>query len=109
MAASERGKPGKKKVYKVARSGAFMAPLQPSKHLGEIVGHEPLPRTEATRIVWVYIRQRNLQDPNDKRFIRADKKLKMVFGGQDRVSMFELSKHVNRHLMKLPGGVSVDP
>ena len=62
--------------------------------------HQPLPRTEVTKRIWDYIRANNLQDPKDKRTIRADAKLRPVFGGRDSVTMFELTKHVNEHLKK---------
>lgn len=81
-------------------SGAFMTPLQPDEALAEIVGSEPLPRTEVTKRIWDYIREHNLQNPTDKRQIRADDKLRKVFNGKDEVSMFELTKLVNEHLKK---------
>jgi upstream activation factor subunit UAF30 len=81
-------------------NSAFMAPLTPDAALAAVVGKDPLPRTEVTKRIWDYIRQNNLQDPNDKRTIRADAKLKAVFDGRDSVTMFELTKHVNAHLKK---------
>lgn len=87
-----------------AKSGgansAFMAPLTPDAALAAVVGKDPIPRTEVTKRVWDYIRENNLQDPNDKRTIRADAKLKAVFDGKDSVTMFELTKLVNAHLKK---------
>ena len=79
-------------------NSAFMAPQQPDAALGAVIGNDPLPRTEVTKRVWDYIRANNLQDPKDKRTIRADAKLRQVFGGKDSVTMFELTKHVNNHL-----------
>jgi chromatin remodeling complex protein RSC6 len=78
--------------------GGFMKPLQPDEALAAIVGSEPIPRTEVTKRVWDHIRNNNLQDPKDKRTIRADAKLKRVFNGKDSVSMFEMTKLVNGHL-----------
>jgi upstream activation factor subunit UAF30 len=83
-----------------AANSAFMAPLQPDDALAAVVGKDPLPRTEVTKRIWDYIRQNNLQDPNDKRTIRADAKLKAIFDGKDSVTMFELTKLVNGHLKK---------
>jgi upstream activation factor subunit UAF30 len=83
-----------------AGNSAFMAPLTPDAALAAVIGKDPLPRTEVTKRIWDYIRQNNLQDPNDKRTIRADAKLKAVFDGKDSVSMFELTKLVNSHLKK---------
>jgi upstream activation factor subunit UAF30 len=80
--------------------GGFAAPLQPDDALAAVIGSEPIPRTEVTKRIWDYIRTNNLQDPNDKRTIRADAKLKPVFDGKDAVSMFEMTKLVNSHLKK---------
>lgn len=83
-----------------SKGGAFMAPLQPDDALAAVVGKEPLPRTEVTKRVWDYIKANNLQDANDKRTIKADGKLRPIFGGKDSVSMFEMTKLVNAHLKK---------
>jgi upstream activation factor subunit UAF30 len=83
-----------------AGNSAFMAPLTPDAALAAVVGKDPLPRTEVTKKIWEYIKQHNLQDPNDKRTIKADAKLKTIFDGKDSVSMFELTKLVNSHLKK---------
>jgi upstream activation factor subunit UAF30 len=81
------------------RAGAaFMKPVQPDQLLAVIIGAEPLPRTEVTRKLWDYIRNHQLQDAENKTFIRADEQLKHVFGGKDRVSMFEMTKLVFQHV-----------
>lgn len=77
---------------------AFLKPVQPDEKLAAVVGHEPLPRTDITRKLWDYIRAHNLQDPENKRFIKADDTLKPVFDGKDSVSMFEMTKLVNGHM-----------
>ncbi len=79
-------------------SAAFMKPVQPDEKLASVIGNEPAARTEITSKVWDYIRSHNLQDPENKRFIKADDKLKEVFDGKDRVSMFELTKLVFGHV-----------
>jgi upstream activation factor subunit UAF30 len=85
---------------KPSGGGGFSAPLQPDAALAAVIGNEPMPRTEVTKRIWDYIRTNNLQDPKDKRTIRADAKLKPVFDGKDAVSMFEMTKLVNSHLKK---------
>jgi upstream activation factor subunit UAF30 len=54
-------------------------------------------------MLWEYIRKHELQDPKDKRSIRADEKLLAVFDGKKIVSMFEMTKLVNGHLLKQGG------
>jgi chromatin remodeling complex protein RSC6 len=65
--------------------------------LSAIVGSKPLPRTEITKRLWAYIKQNRLQDQVNKRMINADAKLKEVLG-KAKVSMFEMTKLVNKHL-----------
>src|SRR3954471_7045763 len=76
---------------------ALMKPLQPSNELAAVVGSEPLPRPEVVSKVWDYIKKNNLQDPANKREIRADEQLQAVFG-KNRVTMFEMNKHLAQHL-----------
>lgn len=76
----------------------FMAPLKISDTLAAVVGNKPLPRTEVTKKLWQYIKKNNLQDAKERRMINADDNLKAVFGGRASVSMFEMTKLVNKHL-----------
>lgn len=73
-------------------------PMNLSPELEAVVGSGPMPRTEVTKALWVYIKEHNLQDPANKRNIVADDKLKKVFDGQETVSMFEMTKLVSKHL-----------
>ena len=76
----------------------FMAPLKLSKELEAVVGKGPMPRTEVTKKLWVYIKKHNLQDPNNKRDIVLDEKLKDLFGKKTKINMFEMTKLVSQHL-----------
>ena len=87
-----------KKAAKRTPNAAFMKPMQPDAALGAVVGNNPMPRTEITKKLWGYIKRNNLQDPKERRMIVADDKMKPVFGGKGRVSMFEMTKLVNKHL-----------
>lgn len=80
-----------------ATQNALMRPVKPSKELAAITGEESLPRTEVVRKVWDHIKKNKLQNPQNKREIVADEKLRAVFG-KERVSMFEMNKHLSRHL-----------
>jgi upstream activation factor subunit UAF30 len=79
------------------KPNALQKPLQPSKELAAVVGGEPLPRAEAVSKVWAYIKQHQLQNPENRREILADDKLAAVFG-TSRVTMFEMNKHLAQHL-----------
>ncbi len=122
MAAKKKGKksagkkrsaarkaPARRKMAKAApkkkRGGAkrkpnpaFMKPMTPSSTLAAVVGGSPMPRTEVTKKLWVYIKRNGLQDSVNRRMINADDNLRQVFGGRRQVSMFEMTKLVNAHL-----------
>ena len=75
-----------------------MKPMTPSPQLGAVIGNKPMPRTEVTKKLWAYIKKNSLQDSKNRRNIKADDKLKAVFGGKKTVSMFEMTKLVSKHL-----------
>lgn len=77
--------------------GGLAQPMKPSPELSAIVGTSPLPRSQVVSKVWDHIKKNNLQDPNNKREIVADDKLRAIFG-KDRVSMFEMNKHISNHM-----------
>ena len=79
-------------------NAAFMKPVTPSAALAEVIGSKPMPRTEVTKKLWAYIKKNSLQDPKNRRMIRADDSLKPVFGGKAMVNMFEMTKLVSKHL-----------
>ena len=97
-------KAGKKSMKKAAGpkkkrtlNPALKAPYTPSAQLAEIVGASPLPRQEVVSKLWKYIKKNGLQD---KQTINADDKLKPIFGNKKSVTMFEMQKHVSKHLTK---------
>jgi upstream activation factor subunit UAF30 len=100
MAAKKPAKKPAKKSSGAKRkpNAAFMKELQPSEDLAQVIGSKPIPRTEVVKKLWAYIRKNNLQDAKERRMINADDKLRPVFGGKKQVSMFEMTKLVNKHL-----------
>ena len=85
-----------KTATKTARKPAA-GTLQPSAALAAVIGEGTVARTEVVKKLWEYVKAQNLQDPKDKRVIRADDKLRPVFG-KDSVNMFELAGIVGKHL-----------
>ena len=96
--APKRAKKAKKSGAKRTPNAAFMKAMTPSAQLSAVVGTAPLPRTEVTKKLWAYIKRKGLQDSKNRRNINADENLKPVFGGKSQVSMFEMTKLVNKHL-----------
>jgi upstream activation factor subunit UAF30 len=92
-------RPAKKKAASKRKpNAAFMKPMHPTAALAAVVGSSPMPRTEVTKKLWQYIKRKGLQDQKERRMINADDALKVVFGGKSRVSMFDMTKLVNKHL-----------
>ena len=91
---------------KRARNAAFIKAMTPSPALAAVVGDKPLPRTEVTKKVWEYIKRNNLQDQAKHTMIKADAKLRQIFGtdkdkGNDpgpSVTTFALMKAISRNL-----------
>ena len=78
--------------------GGLGALVTPTPELAHIVGSKPLARSEAIKRLWDYIKKNNLQDPVNKRMIRADANLRPIFDNNDQLSMFEMTAFVSRHL-----------
>jgi chromatin remodeling complex protein RSC6 len=88
----------KKPAAKRKPNAAFMKAMTPSASLAAVIGGSPMPRTEVTKKIWDYIKKNKLQDSINRRLINADEKLRAVFGGKGKVSMFEMTKLVSNHL-----------
>jgi len=92
--------PAKKGATKTAaakKPRKAAAGLTPSPELAAVIGSEPVARTEVVKKLWDYIKAQGLQDPKDKRSIKADAKLKPVFG-KAQVTMFEIAGLIGKHL-----------
>jgi upstream activation factor subunit UAF30 len=95
--AAKKAAPAAKKPAARKPNAAFMKALTPSKALAAVIGDKAVPRTEVVKKIWEYIKKFKLQDAVNKRMINADEKLKAVFG-KAQVTMFEMTKLVNKHL-----------
>ncbi|KAF1845731.1 SWIB-domain-containing protein [Cucurbitaria berberidis CBS 394.84] len=77
-----------------------MSPQKPmalSPALSELLGETQLSRPQTVKKIWEYVKERELQDPSDKRQIRCDDAMRAVFK-QDRVHMFTMNKILNQNL-----------
>ena len=77
---------------------ALLKPMNLSADLEAVIGKGPMPRGQVIKKLWEYIKANNLQNPQNKRNIIADAKLKPIFGGKGEGSMFEMTKLVSGHL-----------
>ena len=96
--ATKKAAPKKAKTKtKRKPNAAFMKAMMPSAQLAEFVGAKPLPRTEAVKKMWDYIKKHNLQDSKNRRQINANGNLEKLFGAKS-ITMFDLAKIINKHL-----------
>jgi chromatin remodeling complex protein RSC6 len=76
---------------------AFNKKLNVSSDLQKVVGESKMSRPQVTKKVWEYIKDNDLQNPEDKRNIMADSTLKPIFG-KEEVTMFEMTSLISKHL-----------
>ena len=69
-----------------------------SEELVAVVGKSEMTRGEVSKSIWVYIKDQNLQDSNDKRMINPDEKLAKIFGSNEPVSMFKMTALISKHM-----------
>merc|ERR1712139_348642 len=89
-------KAGAKKAASAAKKkgiGLF-APVNLSASLAAICGGKKMPRTEAIKKLWVYIKKNSL---NEGRVIKPDSKLKAIFPVAS-IDMLKMAAHVSKHL-----------
>lgn len=82
---------------KKAPNSKFMEPKKLSKELEAVVGKGPMPRTEVTKNIWVYIKKHKCQNPKNLREIVPDSKLSAVIGKRP-INMFKMTKKINEHI-----------
>lgn len=69
---------------------------QPDAALADLVGDEPRSHSEVLDLVWQYIKQHGLN--NESGHVNLDRRLRTIFGGQKKVSIFLVSNMVGKHL-----------
>ncbi|KAJ0076961.1 hypothetical protein Patl1_35313 [Pistacia atlantica] len=74
-------------------------PRPVSPEMQALVGVPEIPRTQALKQIWAYIKEHNLQDPENKKVIVCDEKLKKIFGGKDRVGFLEIAGLISPHFL----------
>jgi len=85
--------PTKKKQNK----GGYNAPKEISNALATFLGRgKEMSRPQIVKYLWEYIKEHSLQNPNNKREILLDDKMKTVFGC-DMFTMFAMNKYISAH------------
>jgi upstream activation factor subunit UAF30 len=96
----------KKRTTRTANSNSgFLKPVAISGEMAEFTGWnptEPKSRVEVTKYICDYIKQNNLQNPEDRRQIKPDAKLQKLLGynpkkNTDPLRYYSLQTHLKRH------------
>merc|ERR1719220_31100 len=74
--------------------------LKVSTDLQAIIGKEKISRPQCVKALWAYIKENNLQDPDQKQYFTPDKKMAKVFGST-RMRCFSMTKFFKAHLTEV--------
>ena len=82
------------------RETGLTKPLTLSKDLSDLLGtkkDEKLSRPQVVKRLWAYLKEKNLQDPENKQFFTPDQKMKPIFG-EEKIRAFGMTKFLKTHL-----------
>ena len=66
------------KTVKMPKGGGLTAPMKVSPELAAIIGMKEASRAQCVKHLWAYLKEHNLQDPENKQFFTPDKKMAKV-------------------------------
>lgn len=99
-------KSNKKKKKKNSLSG-FAVPTKITKELAEFLKldeNTEISRTDVTSLICKYIKDNNLQNPDNKKIIIPDYRLKKLFNGylgeEDQLEFFNIQTYLKYHFIK---------
>merc|ERR1711971_1542885 len=90
-------------IDNMPKGGGFTKLLKLSDDLAAIVGKEKASRAECVKLLWAYLKDKELQDPENKQYFTPDAKMAKVFG-TEKIRGFGMTKYLNAHLSPLPWG-----
>ena len=75
-------------------------PCKVSDDLEAIIGLSVASRAQCIKLLWAYLKDNNLQNPDNKTFFTPDRKMAKVFG-KDSIRGFSMSNYLWSHLSPL--------
>lgn len=95
----------KKTERKNNSTSGFLKPVTISGEMAKFTGWDPKElrsRVEVTKYICDYIKSHDLQNPEDRREIRADAKLQKLLGvtPEDKIKYYSLQTHLKKHFPK---------
>ncbi|KAF9611420.1 hypothetical protein IFM89_032089 [Coptis chinensis] len=89
-----------KDIKRKGNGGGFNKVCSLSPELQQLLGVPELARTEVVKQLWAYIRENDLQDPSNRKNIKCDEPLRLLFR-VDIINMFQMNKALSRHIWPL--------
>ncbi|KAI3803682.1 hypothetical protein L1987_31842 [Smallanthus sonchifolius] len=89
--------PNKTASAKKRGGGGFSKPCALSPQLQKFTGEPEMARTEVVKKIWVYIKEKDLQNPKNKRKILCDEMLHEIFRVKS-IDMFQMNKALSKHI-----------
>ena len=88
------------KPGKMPKGSGLTKPLSLSDELTDLLAvkkGDKLSRPEVVKKLWAYIKEKKLQDPENKQFFKPDKKMEPIFG-KEKIRAFGMAKYLKGHL-----------
>ena len=82
------------------KGSGLTKPMKLSPELAALIGakkDEKLSRPEVVKRLWAYIKEKKLQDPENKQFFVPDKLMEPIFG-KEKIRAFGMAKYLKTHL-----------
>jgi chromatin remodeling complex protein RSC6 len=91
---------------KTENNSGFMKPIKISNDLASFLetnSEEPITRVHVTKKLCQYIKEKDLQNPADRREIVPDQKLKALFNmlPDEKLTYYSMQKQIQQHIFKI--------
>jgi chromatin remodeling complex protein RSC6 len=103
------------KKQKDATNSGFMRPVKPSVALEKFLAHvgedpsQPLTRAHLTTVICKYIKEKDLQNPKDRRIIFPDDEFKKLFqiteNDTEPLTYYNIQKRIQSHVSRIEENV----
>ena len=79
------------------KGSGLTKPMKVSDDLAAVVGMKEASRAQCIKMLWKYLKDHDLQDPENKQYFFPDKKMGKIFGNE-RIRAFGMAKFLGAHL-----------
>jgi len=82
------------------KANGLTKPLSLSADLADLLSvdkDDKLSRAQVVKMLWAYLKEHKLQDPQNKQWCNPDKKMEKIFG-TEKFKAFGMAKYLKGHL-----------